>query len=356
MTTSETVKELSERDREILKDVIGTFVLTGDPVSSRSVAKHRRHGLSAATIRNVMADLEEQGLLSQPHTSAGRVPTGEGYHLYIESLMPRAALPEDEKRYIDASLPGGSPEGERLMSSASHVLSELSDKIGIVMTPAIGKTVLKAISFVKLSGCRVLCVVVSGSGFVDNKVIETTEPIDRDELIRISNYLTDNFHGFSLIEIRERLLALMAEERVKVDLLLARSIDLARGALSDQHGPELLVEGTNAVLRMPELADLERVKKLLDKFADTIGIVQILSQVNTGRGVRVLIGDESDLTSDLDFSLVTTGYGVPGRTLGSLGVFGPSRMEYPKVIPLVHYLGERLSQALETVYGEDLEA
>jgi heat-inducible transcriptional repressor len=342
---------LSDRDREILKDVIRTFMLTGEPVSSRLVSKLPRYELSAASIRNSMADLEEQGLLRQPHTSAGRVPTGAGYHLYIDSLMPNQPLSEAERRYIEENL-SGSAAPDDMMNVTTHLLSELSSQIGIVMAPALGETVLKAISFVPLSQSRILCVVVSATGFVDNKVLEVEETPSAEDLIRISNYLTTEFAGLSLREIRDRLLARMAEDRAQVDRLLSDAIVLADRALEHDEPPELLVEGTNTMLAVPELADLNRVQRLLDTFSQKARLVGLLNQLLRGQGVRVLIGEDSDLTSDLEFSLVACSYGVEDRPLGTLGIFGPSRMPYQRVIPLVSYLGETLSRALERSISE----
>lgn len=336
---------LSARDREILKDVILTYILSAEPVSSRSVAKKGRLGLSAATIRNVMADLEESGYLAQPHTSAGRVPTRAAYHLFIQSMMEARKPTARERRYIDENL-GAPADAEQMMGVASHLLSELSHQVGIVVTPALGDTVLKAVDFVPLAGRKVLCVVVSSTGFVDNKVIETEELVPREELVRISNYLTENFGGQSLREIRNQLLRRMAEERAQVDRLLALAIELAQRGLDTQQGPAVLVDGATELLSQPELSDIARVRRMFDTFADKARLVKMLNQCIQGRGVRVLIGADSALTSELDFSLVATSYGVGDQTLGSLGIFGPSRMEYHKIIPLVDYLGETLSRAL----------
>jgi heat-inducible transcriptional repressor len=340
---------MTARDREILKDVILTYILSAEPVSSRSVAKHGNLGLSAATIRNVMADLEEWGYLVQPHTSAGRVPTAAAYHLFIESMMDARTLPVRERRYIDENLKRGD-DADQLMGTATHLLSELSSQVGIVVTPALGDTVLKAVDFVPLSGRKILCVVVSTTGFIDNKVIETEEEIPREELVRISNYLTENFAGQTLREIRDRLLRMMSEERVQMDRMLAVTIDLARSGL-DVGTPGVLMDGTTMLLTKPELADIQRVRRLFEAFADKARLVQMLNQCMKGDGVRVVIGEESDLTSELDFSLVATSYGVGEKPLGTLGIFGPSRMEYQKVIPLVHYLGEVLSQALAEAFS-----
>ena len=347
LSTMTDLEKLSQRDLEILESVIRTFVLTGQPVSSRALTKEERYELSAATIRNVMADLEDEGLLDQPHTSAGRVPTRAGYHLYIESLMKAEEVPASQQRYIEDSLLGGSTDAEGLAQAAGSLLSELSDQIGIVMTPAIGETVLRSIELVPLSGQRVLCVLVSTSGFADNKVVETDEPMTREDLTRVSNYLTENFSGMTLRQIRERVIDLMAEERAKMDRLLTNAVAVARQALEDSPRADVVVEGTARLLGAPELRDLERVRRLMDTFADRARLVSVLNRLVEGPGVRVIIGEDSDLTSALDFSLVATTYGVSRTTLGTLGIFGPSRMPYQRVIPLVHYLGWTLGRALE---------
>jgi heat-inducible transcriptional repressor len=339
-------RPLTAREREVLKDIILMYVLSAEPVSSRSISKHGRLGLSSASIRNVMSDLEELGYLRQPHTSAGRVPTGAGYHLFAESLMGAQTVPARVRRYIDEHLREAPADADGLVAVTSHLLSELSQQVGIVVCPAIGETVLRAIEFVPLTGSRVLVVIVSESGFVDNKVIDTDKPLPREELVRSSNYLTESFAGLTLRQIRDRLLVAMAEERAKVDELLGSTLELARRSLDLAAGREVRVDGTSAVLAQPELADVLRVRRLIETFADKARLVKMLNACVRGQGVRVVIGEDSDLTSELDFSLVATRYGVGDRERGTLGIFGPSRMEYQRVIPLVHYLGETLSQML----------
>jgi heat-inducible transcriptional repressor len=346
MTGQPPVSELSERDRAILRDVIYTFMVTGEPVSSRRMAKQSPEGLSAATVRNTMADLAEQGYLSQPHTSAGRVPTARGYHLFIDSLMTAESVPEHLQRYIDENLMAIPADGERLTAATSQLLSQLSQQVGVVLTPVVGRSVLRRIELVPLDDSKILCVTVSTHGFVDTKVIEAEETIPREELVRLSNYLTDNFAGRTLAEIRDRMLALMDDARSQVDRLLARAIDFARQGLELVQPANVVVDGTEALLRQPELGDLSRVLRLLETFADKARLVDLLNRCLDGPGVRVFIGDDSELTSELDFSLIVTGYDDGRQVVGCLGIFGPSRMEYPRVIPLVDYLGERLSAAL----------
>jgi heat-inducible transcriptional repressor len=339
---------LNAREREILRDVIYTFIFAGEPVSSRAVAKQERHGLSSASIRNIMADLEEQGYLRQPHTSAGRVPTPAGYHFYIDSLMRQRALPAKERRYIDSHLEAAGHSEERI-TAASQLLSALSHQVGVVLIPALADTVLKTVEFMPVSERRVLCVVVSSTGFIDSKLVEIDEPVPREELVRAGNYLTESFGGQTLREIRDRLLVAMEDARVQVDRLLSLSIALARKSLSDG-APELVVDGAAELLTQPELADLGRVRRLFETFHDKARLVRLLNQCLAGGGVRAWIGEDSEITEALDFSLVAAPYRSGDRVLGSLGILGPSRMEYEKVIPLVEYLADTLSEALARTF------
>ena len=328
--------DLTDRQRRILARLVAEFIEQGEPVSSLWLAERSGLGLSSATVRNILARLEELGLVKQPHTSAGRVPTTAGYHLFIDSLMRRQKLPAKDRRLIEEHLMSGSGDADELMKAASRLLSELSSQVGIVVAPAIGQTVLKTVDFVPLSGRKVLCVVVSTGGFIDNKVIETEQPVSREKLIQIGNYLTDSFAGRTLVEIRDQLLQLMAEERSKMDRLLGLTIELAQKGLKESGEPMVRVDGTSMVLAYPELSDVQRVRRLLETFADKAKLVSMLNECIKGEGVRVLIGEDSDLTSELDFSLVATTYGLEDEVRGTLGIFGPSRMEYQRVIPLVH--------------------
>jgi heat-inducible transcriptional repressor len=334
------------RDRRILEDVIRTFIHTGSPVGSRAVAKIARHGLSAASIRNIMADLEESGYLYQPHTSAGRVPTAAGYHYYIDTLVPGRQLPENERQYIVANLRDVLTDVEELMSVVTHLLTEMTSQIGLVLAPTISETKIKAIHFLKLSGRRAVCILESAGGLVEQRIVKTGQSLSQEQLTRISNYLTESFSGQSLREIRDHLLTSMVDEEGQLDELLESAANLAQQALGIDDSPELLVEGTEVVITQPELADIDRVRKLLETFTDKVELLRMLDQLIAGGGRRVVIGEESDLTSSLNFSLVATTYGPPGKVLGALGIFGPSRMEYEKVVPLVDFLGRTVSETL----------
>jgi heat-inducible transcriptional repressor len=348
---------LGERDREILKDIIHTYVTYGEPVSSRTVSKHIQHGLSAASIRNVMADLEEAGFLRQPHTSAGRVPTEAAYRLFIENLMTARQVSARDRRYIDEQIENAAGGGDDLMSRASQLLSELSNQAGVVLTPAIEEILVKSLHFVPLGGHKILCVLVSDNNFIENVVVPWEEDLSAEELTRMSSYVTQTFGGQRLPEIRDRLLHLLSEDRHGLDQLLKKSMTLTQQAMRGSSlAPQVLVEGAAALIGQPELQDLDRVRRMLDMFADKTRLVRILSQcLALGGGVRVVLGRDSDVTLELDFSLVATTYHNGEKQLGSLGVLGPSRMEYPRILPLVRYLGDKVSRELAERSGAGAE-
>jgi heat-inducible transcriptional repressor len=294
-----------------------------------------------------MADMEESGFLFQPHTSAGRLPTTAGYHYYVDSLRSGRGVTPADRLYIREQFEESVVGVDDILGMATRLLNNLSNQIGVLLTPSIGEATLKALHFVRLSGRRVLCVLESAGGVVENREIETLLPLRREELTRISNFLTDNFSGLTLREIRDRLLQMMREDRNEIDELVSNAITLAQKALVSDDMPNLLVEGTVAIIGQPELSDVPRVKRLLETFAEKAELVQMLNQILETRGPCAIIGDDSDLTSDLDFSLVATPYGTSEKTLGTLGIFGPSRMPYHRVVPLVRYLGEAVTKALE---------
>jgi heat-inducible transcriptional repressor len=256
--------ELSPRDREILRDVVEAYLLSGEPVSSRQIAKRSREALSAASIRNVMADLDELGFLRQPHASAGRIPTARGYHLFIDALMRAEGPSAADRHLIDETLRSGQGDSSLLPAKVSAVLSQLSRQIGIVVTPDLGSTVLRTVEFVPLTGRKVLCVCVSANGFIEHKVVETDEVVGREDLVSVSHYLTENFAGLNLVQMRDRLLGMMALERAQVDDLMRRALELAQKGLTSSTTPEtsLLVEGTETLLAQPELHSLDRVRRL----------------------------------------------------------------------------------------------
>jgi heat-inducible transcriptional repressor len=338
---------LDDRRREVLRSLIQLHVETGEPVGSESLSRVLGRALSPATLRSVMADLEALGYLDHPHTSAGRVPTDEGYRLYVDSLgLPRDLAPADAKT-IASEL--AAPEGsvERTMERASHLLSRLSRHVGFVLAPDISKTSFRHVDLVDLGHPRVLVVMVSASGIVTHKVVEVEERIAASDLQACANYLNAHFTGVPLGEIRTRLLALMKEEKALYDDLLQRVIAVGEQAFAVSQGDAgVYLDGTSNIISLPEFEDLERMRALFRTFEEKGRLVRILNECIAGEGIRVLIGHENPDPELRDLSLVTARCEVEGAAGVGLGVLGSTRMEYAHVVSLVDHVARAVSEVL----------
>jgi heat-inducible transcriptional repressor len=350
--------DLGERGQEILAAVVRSFVETGEPVGSRTVARMNREGLSAASIRNVMADLEERKLLMQPHASAGRIPTDLGYRVYVDSLRRATRLPESQERLIESSLLGAPSEIHDLFSSVSKILSRYSKHMGVVVSPHISRVRVRDVEFVRLGPHRILVILVSASGLIHNKVIEIPEDHDQEKLDAIGRYLTDEFKGHTLPEARDKILDLMGQEKALYDHLLRDAISLGRAGLeietNPEAGTEVFVDGTANLLAEPEFASVERLKILFRAFEEKHSLVRVLNsciEEQRERGVRVLIGSENPSPEMSDCALIASSYGAEGQTIGALGIIGPTRMEYARAIALVDSVARLFSSALARYQG-----
>jgi heat-inducible transcriptional repressor len=343
---------LGPRELRVLRSVVDTHISTGEPVGSGTVSRRRRERLSAATIRNVMAELERRGLLVQPHTSAGRVPTDRGYRVYVDRLMRRRSLDALEARRIDAALGRHRGEFPDLLGEASRQLSRFSHQVGVVLAPDVTRTVIDRMEFVRLAARRVLVILVDRSGVVQNRVVEPAEDIDQDELDSVGRYLTDEFGGRTLPEVRAALLEKMSEERAAYDRLMRRSLDLGRRALaiSDSEG-DVFVEGASNLLDAPEFSDRERMRGLLRTLERKHRLVDLLGRLLGEEGVQVVIGGENPVRDLAGCSLVASSYGTGDRLMGTVGVVGPTRMEYSEACALVGYLSAALSRVLSPADG-----
>jgi heat-inducible transcriptional repressor len=337
---------LDSRSGEVLRTVIRRHILTGEPVGSKAVTGGTLN-LSPASIRNVMAELEERGLLQQPHTSAGRVPTDRAYRLYVDQLVPKTRVSPSQAKAIDAALAGSRGEIPDLLAEASRQLSQFSNQVGLVLAPNLQRVLIDRIEFVRLDPRRVVAILVARSGVVHNRMLEIADPVEQVELDRIGRYLTDELGGLTLPEMRDRLLTRMAEERAAYDTLMRQSLELGRQALeSHEDDAELLVEGASNLIRSPEFAELETMRGLFRTLEEKKALIQLLSQVIDANGVQVVIGEENPEEKLNRCSLVVAGYGTDERTLGTLGIVGPTRMEYAKTIALVGHLAGALSRWL----------
>ena len=337
---------LDDRRREVLRSLIQLHVETGEPVGSESLSRALDRALSPATLRSVMADLEALGYLGHPHTSAGRVPTDEGYRLYVDSLaLPRDLDPAEAKR-IASELGSSDASVEQTMERASHLLSGLSRHVGFVLAPDITKTSFRHVDLVDLGHPRVLVVMVSASGIVTHKVVEVEERISPPDLQACANYLNVHFTGVPLGEIRTRLLELMKEEKALYDSLLQRVVALGERAFAVSQGEGVYLDGTSNILVLPEFEDLERMRALFRTFEEKGRLVRILNACIAGEGIRVLIGHENPDPELRDLSLVTARCEVEGAPGVGLGVLGSTRMEYAHVVSLVDHIARAVSEIL----------
>jgi heat-inducible transcriptional repressor len=341
-----TTPTLDERRKDVLRSLIQLHVETGEPVGSESLSRLLNRSLSPATLRNIMADLEALGYLDHPHTSAGRLPTDEGYRLYVDSLMGRRPLPAGDTAAIQNALRA---EGslDQVLESASHILSRLSRNVGFVLAPDIAKTSFRHIDLVPLGPPRVLVVMVSATGIVTNKVIEVEERLGPDQLQACANYLNTEFAGMNLAAIRTRLLALMREEKALYDSLLQNVIALGERVFAiEGEEASVYLDGTSNIITQPEFEDLDRMRSLFKTFEEKSRLVRILNACIAGDGIRILIGHENPDPDLKDVALVAAGCRVEEEAGWGLGVLGSTRMEYAHVVSLVDQVAREVSNVL----------
>jgi heat-inducible transcriptional repressor len=336
-----------DRRREVLRALIQLHVDTGEPVGSENLSRALHRALSPATLRNIMADLEALGYLDHPHTSAGRVPTDEGYRVYVDSLMgPRPLAPSEAER-IASELRSPDASAQQTMGRASHILSRLSRHVGFVLAPDMARTSFRHLDLVQLAQPRVLVVMVSATGLVTHKVIEVEERLSPSDLQACANYLNAHFVGLNLAEIRARLLELMQEEKALYDSLLQKVVALGERAFSvSESEAGVYLDGTANILSQPEFEDLERMRALFRTFEEKSRLVRILNACIAGDGIRVLIGHENPDPELRDLSLVTASCRVEGEPAFGLGVMGSTRMEYAHVVSLVDHVARAVSDVL----------
>ncbi len=348
------------RSEVLLAALIKEHLVTGEAVGSRVLSDRFSHGFgwSPATIRNVMSDLEEAGFVEQPHTSAGRVPTDKGYRYYVDNMLGEARLSRSDLKAIDDLYSpdidvDGSPD--RLMETASHILSALSQNVGIVVSPSLAENRLKHIEFVQLPDKRILVVLVSSSNIIHNKVIRPTNDLTQDELDRTARYLNSEFSGKSLLAIRAEIMELMKEEKALYDRLLRNAVLLCERSLEGEEtsGGEVYVDGTSNILTKPDFVDVERMRDLFRTFEEKSRLIQILNECVTQEthsylgDVHVVIGREHPASSMRNCALITAPYRVgSNENIGTLGVVGPMRIEYARIMAMVNYMARLIEHRL----------
>ena len=345
---------LDPRARQLLRTLIARYIREGAPVGSQTLARHAGLDVSPATIRNILGDLEEVGLLSSPHASAGRVPTTQGYRVFVDSLLELRPLPEAEVARLRQELPPGSGT-QALLGNASELLSAMSQFVGVVSVPRREQFAFRHIDFLPLDAGRVLAILVFADNDVQNRVIQTRRAYDAGELERVANYLNHHFAGRAVAEIRAELLRGLKSARSEMETLLSHSVELAEQALGDgdagepAKGEGMVLAGQTRLMGLQDLSDVERLRDLFEAFARKQEILQLLESTLRAPGVRIFIGEETGLAPLAGMSLVTAPYAAAGtQPMGVLGVIGPSRMAYDRVIPMVQAAAEALGAALKT--------
>ena len=346
------------RGQTILSAIINEHFVTGEPVGSKAVAERfaNASGLSSATIRSVMSELEELGLLEQPHTSAGRVPTDRGYRFFVDNLLGVLSISNDDLQRIggEFGLNEKAETPDRLMERTSQLLSALSNNVGIVVSPSLANDRLQHIEFVNLSDNRILVVLVSAPNIVHNRIIRLNVTFSKEELEKTANYLNAEFAGKSLSEIRAEILKLMHEEKALFDKLLQTAVILCSESIEDRENSlgEVFVDGTSNILSKSDFADLERLRELLSTIGEKSRLVQILNECvardAAGKGnVQVFIGSENRTPSFQNCTLISAPYRIGnGSATGTLSVLGPTRIEYARMISIVSYVASTLERMM----------
>ncbi|MEN8169018.1 MAG: heat-inducible transcriptional repressor HrcA [Pseudomonadota bacterium] len=338
--------ELTERAQLLLKNLVERYISDGQPVGSRTLSRDEQVALSPATVRNVMADLDDLGLIHSPHTSAGRVPTIKGYRLFVDNLLTIKPLNRGTVSSIQQQI-GDSIDPNQLLASASRQLSDITSMAGVVMLPKREVAALRQVEFLPLSSRRVLVILVLNEREVQNRIIHTSRDYSPAELQQIANYLTQLCAGQDLHQARQSLLREMDETRNSMNQMMADAIEMASQAFATEGSEtDYLLEGQTNLMSYADMGDMERLRKLFEAFNQKRDILQLLDQSLHADGVQIFIGEESGYEVLGDCSVVSAPYKVDDELIGVLGVIGPTRMAYDRVIPIVDMTAKLLGNSL----------
>jgi heat-inducible transcriptional repressor len=333
-----------QRAQALLKTLVERYIAEGEPVGSRTLSRYSGLDLSPATIRNVMADLEEMGFIASPHTSAGRVPTQRGYRFFVDTLLTLRPLDRVEIEQLEGNLHPDHPQ--RLLSQASQLLSHLTHFAGVVVAPRRRTPAFRHIEFLSLSEKRVLLIIVTPDGDVQNRILFTERTYGPAELVTASNFINQNYAGLTLDEIRQRLRDELRQLHQDMTSLMTAALDAGTAALAES-AESYVVSGERHLLDSQDLAsNMARLRELFELFERKTALMQLLDVSNRAEGVQIFIGNESGIAPLDECSVVTAPYEVDGQVLGTVGVIGPTRMAYERVIPIVDVTAKLLSSAL----------
>lgn len=337
---------LNDRSLYLLKSLVERYIHDGQPVGSRALSKDPQLNLSPASIRNVMADLEDMGLIHSPHTSAGRVPTVSGYRLFVDSLLTVKPLVSTELSQLQNQLLASADHPGEVLAKASRLLSDTTHMAGVVTLPRRESVSLQHIEFLPMSSNRVLVIFVTDGDEIHNKIIHTDKVFSAAELQQAANYLNSRFCGSSLTRIRASVVAEMQLDHTQVNQGMLDAVNMAQLTFNEQPKDDYLLTGETNLMDFSELSDMERLKQLFEAFSQKRSVIHLLDQCLAADGVQIFIGEESGYSAFERCSLVTAPYSVNDQVVGVLGVIGPTRMAYEKVIPFVDVTAKLLGAAL----------
>jgi heat-inducible transcriptional repressor len=335
------------RYEKILRTIISEYIATGEPVGSRTISKRSDIGLSAASIRNVMSDLTESGYIMQPHVSAGRIPTDLGYRFYVDTAVEPGLLSRGERAAVESLVSVAVVDFRDLMRRSSIVLADLSKQAGVVAAVGLVEQTFKTIELIKVADDRILVVLVSTSGFVQNRLIYDEDGVKQDTLERYSRMLNDMLKDLDLRQARERIEQELKMEKTQVDAVLAKVLRLGYAILSEDTFREIFIEGQSNILDEPEFAQVERLRALLETFEEKSRLLKILDKALQAKGVQILIGSEHGLDEIESCSIIAYPIRTELAAVGSIAVIGPKRMNYQRVVSVVDTTGVVLTRLLK---------
>jgi heat-inducible transcriptional repressor len=344
---------LRDKDKKVLNLVVESFVRQGRPVSSGAISQTRRITASPATLRNIMSKLEDMGYLAQPHTSAGRVPTDRGLRFYVGRLLADKPLPEEPVPFIQGEFPNRTADFDSLLLQACRLLADSSDALGFVISPRIFRLPFEHLRFIKISDRRVLVILVTPFHMVLTETLESTLPLTQIELDRASQVVNQNFRGKTILAVSEALTRELPRHRIKSEDTLNKLLDLLKVSIEKEGEDRIFLQGTSRLLGKVGLADMGKLRALFRSFEEKAALARLLSDFVSLERVKVLIGTEANFPDVEDCSLVLSHYGYSNQVLGTLGVIGPKRIPYERIIPLVDRMAKRVSLAI-TVFGKEV--
>ena len=338
---------LTARERRVLDIILESYIASAEPVGSGTVSKVISSKWSSATIRNIMADLEERGFLHKPHAVAGRIPTHKAFRYYLDTLNIPLFPSKRSLQALDAILKQRHLYAEGIMVDASKALAAISKYTGIVVEPSVNTMLFKEIEFVKLSQYTLLAVFVTSSGIVHTRLVETEENFDSDTLGSMKKYVNDKFGGVPFYALKDGILEDLERDKTKFYQLLRKVNETLATIIEDEDKREVYLEGISKIIGVPEFLDMERLKELFQALERKEKLLHLLDKCMKEEGIHVMMGDESDIREMRGMSLITSTYRIGEKSYGILGVIGPIRMNYSKIIPIVDYTAKTVTDILK---------